>query len=49
MWTNLWVAGKTVSGKVPICTALYHEQLTSKALRYGTWHVLPATYTFIHK
>jgi len=22
--------------KVPICIALYHEQLTSKALRYGT-------------
>jgi len=28
--------------KVPICVALYHEQLTSKALRHGT-------HTFIHK
>jgi len=24
--------------KVPICTALYKEQLTSKVLRYGTYH-----------
>ena len=23
-------------GKVPICIVLYHEQLTSKVLRYGT-------------
>jgi len=39
---------------VPICIALYHEQLASKALRY--WHVLtkdhtvlPASHSFIHK
>jgi len=37
-----------IYSKVPICTALYNAQLTSKALRYGKYHaVLPATHTLI--
>ena len=35
--TKLNIYGALNSSRVPICIALYHEQLISKALMYGTY------------